>query len=80
VAAQERLRKMENGILEVGMLSERQEAQIRELTRAVMALKPKNIKLQDYVPQKVEYEPEPEGTVIVVEPAVNSHSAVEKKK
>ncbi|OWA51899.1 putative OPA3-like protein [Hypsibius exemplaris] len=74
IAAQERLKKMENGILEIGMLSERQDAQIRELTRAVMALKPKNIKLQEYVPQqvKIEFEPQPE-TVVLVETDTDHH-------
>lgn len=49
-----RLSVMENGIQELGLLSEKQEAQIRELTRAVLAMKPpKNIKIADYVPSEV---------------------------
>lgn len=74
LAAQERLKKMENGILEIGMLSERQDAQIRELTRALLVLKPKNVNLKEYVPQqvKIEFDPQPEAPA-PVEPDIDHH-------
>ncbi|GAU89643.1 hypothetical protein RvY_02172-1 [Ramazzottius varieornatus] len=69
-AAQERLRIMEDGIVEVGMLVQRQDAQIRELTRALLTMKPKNVKIPDYAPHAVivQRESEDAPTVIRVEP------------
>ena len=75
VAAQERLKKMENGIFEIGMLSERQDAQIRELTRALMALKPKGVNLKEYEAMHVDikFEPQPDPAAHSVEPDIDHH-------
>jgi hypothetical protein len=75
----ERLKKMENGIFEIGMLSERQDAQIRELTRAVLAMKPKTPNLKEYVPQPITLERDPElGNLVVKAEAPSPDNDVRK--
>lgn len=57
-AAQQRIQIMEDGIVEVGMLVQQQDAQIRELTRALLIMKPKNVKIPEYIPHAVIVEKE----------------------
>lgn len=72
-AHQARLHVMENNIQELGIISAEQDAQIKELTRAVMALKPKNIKVSDYVPHeiKLDFKRDESSSVIQISPAVD---------
>ncbi|XP_055352484.1 putative OPA3-like protein CG13603 [Paramacrobiotus metropolitanus] len=70
-AHEARLFAMENSIVDLGMAIEKQDAQIRELTRVCVALKPKNVKVPEYkplAPIRLDFRREMESVGVQVDP------------